>query len=337
MPVWGRSQVAAPVSCTCASSSFPIQFFFSPFNPEIRPFNVYFLLTSLLRCYGSPCSSRSRLEESQLQPINPLESAFTQTAPLSPLESAFTKNAGGVYPLLESRTQDGNPFATASLFDIDMKLGVARHRVGYLLCRNESAGSKRNRKPDAENVNDYADHYHFEREGELRGCRKRDNNPVHEEVHGNAIQRARGNGVPHQERSDSACRDVDSSSRKRYDEVKEKTKQSRGDSAAVGSRAKQSAGNALQQAKRFGSEIAVNHKRGRNVQNAASQPAQENGKQCAGSLPRLRCDGSVHDARMSLTKFYGATTRGGGEDRRSPCQQRTRCQIVDASGSKAIL
>src|SRR5713226_6629943 len=31
----------------------------SPFNPEIRPFNVYSLLTSLLRCYRSSCPARS--------------------------------------------------------------------------------------------------------------------------------------------------------------------------------------------------------------------------------------------------------------------------------------
>ena len=62
-----------------------IQSLSGPFNLEIRPFNVYSLLISLLRYYRSPCSSRSSLEESQIPPINPLESAFTKIAAGVPL------------------------------------------------------------------------------------------------------------------------------------------------------------------------------------------------------------------------------------------------------------
>jgi hypothetical protein len=42
-----------------SSSSAPFNACKSPFNPEIRPFNVYSLLTSLLGCYRSPCLARS--------------------------------------------------------------------------------------------------------------------------------------------------------------------------------------------------------------------------------------------------------------------------------------
>src|SRR6266403_3442728 len=56
----------------------------------------------------------------------------------------------------------------------------------------------------------------------------------------------------------------------------QKTQQRRRDPASVGPRAEQAAGDALQQPKRLGSYVSVNHQRCRNVQHAAKQAAPEN-------------------------------------------------------------
>jgi len=187
----------------------------------------------------------------------------------------------------------------------------AKHPGWGLRHRSKSACGKRNGQAYTEDVDDYPDEHHFERERELGGGGERHNDAVHEEVHSNAIQRAGEESVSHQEGHDTARSNVNGGGRKRDHEVTRETEQGSGDPATVGPRSKHSAGNALQQPKRFSSEVTINQERSSNVQNATSQPAPHDGEQRIRFLQKgaLRQQGSWICAHKFTQKLVSEAAR----------------------------
>src|SRR5260370_22989856 len=116
---------------------------------------------------------------------------------------------------------------------------------------------------------DHADDHQLHGKRALGGSGEGQDNAIHKKIDRHAIQGAEHDCLFYQDMNTTAGYKVDRSRTKGDEEVTKKAKQRRCESAIECLRAKQSAGNSLQQAHRLGAEIAVNHERSSNVQDAA--------------------------------------------------------------------
>src|SRR5260370_39388014 len=150
-----------------------------------------------------------------------------------------------------------------------------------LLSPGKSAHAEGYRKSDTEYVDDHADDHQLHGKRALGGSGERQHNAVHEEIDGHAIENARNNRMLYQRTNSAARHKVDRSCTKCDDEVTKKAKERRCEPALECLRSQQSAGNSLQQGHRLEAEVAVDHERGRNVQDAARKAAPYHGKHSA--------------------------------------------------------
>jgi len=115
----------------------------------------------------------------------------------------------------------------------------------------EAADGERDGEADAEDVDDHADDHHLKREGVLCGGRERDDDAVHEEVDGDAVEGAGKNGVLQQEGKGAAGEIEDGASREGDEEVAEKAKSCGREAAVVAAGAEEAGGNSLEEAERL--------------------------------------------------------------------------------------
>ena len=133
----------------------------------------------------------------------------------------------------------------------------------------KSAHAEGDGKSDTENVYDHADDHELHGERSLGDSGERQHNAIHEEIDSHAIERAKNDGLVYQNAERATRYEVDSSRSKGDDEVTEEAEQRRRESAIECPRAKQSAGNPLQQGHGLEAEEAVDDERGSNVKDAA--------------------------------------------------------------------
>lgn len=118
-------------------------------------------------------------------------------------------------------------------------------------------------------MDDDADDHHLEGKRVFGGGGKRNDDAVHEEVDGDAIEDARENGVLKKKGKPAAGEIEDDAGRKGDEEVAEKAKGGGGEAAVIAARAKNAGSNSLEEADRFEAEGAVDQESCGDVQDAA--------------------------------------------------------------------
>ena len=135
-----------------------------------------------------------------------------------------------------------------------------------------------------------ADDHHLERERVLCGGGERYDDAIHEEVDGDAVERAGENGVLKEKGKPAACEIEDDAGGEGDEEVAQKAESCGGEAAVVAARAKDAGGDSLEEADGFEAEGAVDQESCADVQDAADKAAGEDGEEGAG----LRCCGGIH-------------------------------------------
>src|ERR1700730_15072806 len=87
--------------------------------------------------------------------------------------------------------------------------------------QEEAAGRKGDRCADADDVDDYSDQHELEGERIFCGVRELNYDPVHEEIHSDAVERAKNERMLEERGDRAADKDVNSRGRKRNEEVTE--------------------------------------------------------------------------------------------------------------------
>jgi hypothetical protein len=168
-------------------------------------------------------------------------------------------------------------------------VSVGRTGAEQEVCRRsggrEVADGEGDGEADTEDVDDDADDHYLEGEGVLCRGGERNDNAVHEEVDGSAVEGAGKNGVLEQEGQEAAGEKEDSASGESNEEVAEKAKSGGGDAAVVTARAEEAGGDSLEEAERLEAEVAVDDEGGGDVHGAAEETAGKDGEEGAG----LRC------------------------------------------------